>query len=101
MGIHNFSRQNSFAFEQESSWDPMAILEIINPDTRGFTCVGYAPSQGRRCRNPIAQCNKERVFAMLDTLELSSSSSRKVASMLPKIAALSLCRRYHQNQADG
>jgi len=38
---------------------------------------------------------------MLDTLELSSSSSRKVASMLPKIAALSLCRRYHQNQADG
>jgi hypothetical protein len=38
---------------------------------------------------------------MLDTLALSPSNSRKVASMLPKIAALSLCRRHHQNQADG
>jgi hypothetical protein len=100
MVIHTFSRQNSFALEQECSWDPAAVLEIINRDTRGFTCVGYAPSQGRRCRNPIAQCNRERVFDMLDTLALSPSSSRKVASMLPRIAALSLCRRYHQDQVD-
>lgn len=100
MGIQTFSRQNSSALEQECSWDPAAILGIINRDTRGFTCVGYAPSKGRRCQNPIAKCNRDRVFDMLDTLALSPSSSRKVASMLPKIAALSLCRRFHQDQAD-
>jgi len=37
---------------------------------------------------------------MLDALALLPSSSRKLASMLPTIAALSLCRRYHQGQVD-
>jgi hypothetical protein len=52
MGIQTFSRQNSFALEQECSWDPAAILGIINRDTRGFTCVGYAPSKDDDAKIP-------------------------------------------------
>jgi hypothetical protein len=102
MAIGSTSRQNSFAIKEEKhdSWDPVVTLGINNPDTKTFTCVGYAPSKRRRCQNVIAGCNQTVVFAILHTLALLSPSSSKIGQMLPEIASLSLCRRYHQNQAD-
>lgn len=102
MAIGSTSRQNSFAIKEEKhdSWDPLVTLEINNPDTKTFTCVGYAPTRRRRCQNPIAGCNQTAVFAILHSLALLSPSSGKIGQVLPEIASLSLCRRYHQNQAD-
>jgi hypothetical protein len=101
MVVYNFSRQGSFALDQGGKiWDPRKILEITNPDTGKFTCVGFAPSCGRRCRNPIAQGNQQKVFDMLDEIALSSPSSRQVASKLPKIASISLCVRNHRSQVE-
>ncbi len=101
MVVYNFARQSSFALDQgASNWDPSTILGIINPDKRKFTCVGYAPSCGRRCRKEIAQSNQQKVFDMLNEIALLSPHSRAVASKLPKIAFLSLCVRYHWDQVE-
>jgi hypothetical protein len=101
MVVYNFSCQGSFALDQGvKSWDPSTVFGITNPDTRGFTCVGYAPSCGRRCRNPIAQCNRQKVFDMLDEIALLSPNSRAVTLKLAKIAFLSLCVRNHRGQVE-
>jgi hypothetical protein len=100
MVIKNIPRQDSFSVDQEGKeWDPCTLLEIINPDRGTFTCVGYAPSKRRRCQNPIAAHNRDSVYKTLDVLASTSPNSSTVASLLPRIAALSLCRRYHQTQS--
>jgi hypothetical protein len=101
MGIETFPRyRSSFVDHKSPAWDPCAILEIVNPDRGCLTCVGYAPSQHRRCRNLIAAGNQSCVYKMLDALANTPPESKSVESQLKQIAALSLCRRYHQNQAD-
>jgi hypothetical protein len=101
MGIETFPRyQSSFIDHKSPAWDPCATLEIVNPDRGCLTCVGYAPSQRRRCRNPIAAGNRSCVYKMLEALANTSPDSRSIKSQLEQIAALSLCRRYHQNQID-
>jgi hypothetical protein len=99
MGYCDYSGENSFSNNQEKIWDPYVILEFCNPDRGAFTCVGYAPSQGRRCRNPIAAHNRAAVQDMLDRMASKSPKSSVVADLLAKIAPLSLCVRYHQDQA--
>ena len=101
MGIETFPRyQSSFIDHKRLAWDPCAILEIVNPDRGCLTCVGYAPSQRRRCRNRIAAENRSCVYTMLEALANTSPNSRSIKSQLEQIAALALCRRYHQNQVD-
>lgn len=78
------------------------ILEPINkdPQVNRFSCVGYAPSKGRRCMNPVAAHNRA-IFA--DTLyELAGSdledSPARIQS-LEKLAATGLCVSLHRPQA--
>src|SRR3954466_5976860 len=99
MRIHSIPRRDSISSEQKGKlWDPYAILEIINPDTKSFTCVGYAASRGRRCQNPIAQRNRTYVYNTIDALALKPPNSSAVASQLPEIAGRALCRAVHQYQ---
>ena len=79
-------------------WDPCATLGITNPVTGSFTCVGYAPSRGRRCQNPIAQHNRSCVYSTLESLAYRSPDSPLVLYELRRIAGLALCRAYHQGQ---
>ncbi|OCK98242.1 uncharacterized protein K441DRAFT_464242, partial [Cenococcum geophilum 1.58] len=79
-------------------WDPIETLEIINPDRNCLTCVGYAPSCGRRCRNPINQANRASAFQLLKDLENIDPSMTNIQPQLCRLAGLTLCLRYHQNQ---
>jgi hypothetical protein len=93
--------QTPSSFDCEAKgWDPCATLGIINPDRGFYTCVGYAPSKRRRCQNPIARENRDFVYALLELLALMSPNSSEFADLLRQVAYRSLCRRYHQNQAD-
>jgi hypothetical protein len=81
-------------------WDPVAVFEIINPDKGTFTCVGHAPSKGRRCRWDINQQNRQEVYSLLDRISVLSPSNPEVSLLLGKITFKSLCVRYHRDQAD-
>jgi hypothetical protein len=85
--------------QSEDLWDPCKLLEIVNPDRGNFTCVGYAPSQRRRCRNPIAGRNRNEVYSRLDAIARLEPGSKAAAADLREIAARSLCVGYHQEQA--
>ena len=86
--------------QSEDLWDPRELLEIINPDSGTFTCVGHAPSRGRRCRNPIAANNRNAAYGGLDAMARLEPGSKAAAAGLREIAARSLCVRYHQGQAE-
>ena len=103
MGIHSVPRYGSFdtfshSGKTKKRWDPIETLGIINPDRDCLTCVGYAPSCGRRCRNPINQANRASAFQLLKDLENIDPSTTNIKPQLRRLAGLTLCLRYHQNQ---
>ena len=81
------------------SWDPSHTLEI-GDITDGCTCVGYAPSKGRRCRNPIAAVNRQAASKILSRLSRMDVMSANLEPLLMELALLLLCRRWHQNQVE-
>jgi hypothetical protein len=81
-------------------WDPMKVLEMINPDKAALTCVGYAPSCKRRCRNPINVNNRAKAYAFLDALSYMNPAVNKFGPLLEKLATATLCLAYHQGQVD-
>ena len=85
--------------EREKLWNPSTTLGIINPDYDCLTCIGYAPSQGRRCRNPIRADNRALITRTLDEIAYLPPDSPAVMSRLRAIAGPALCVRYHQGQA--
>jgi len=92
-----------YSSQQAQRWDPDSAFGIGNPDRWGaFTCVGWAPTQRRRCRNPIAGHNQDAAWEILD--ELSSMRPLEVSETqtdkLKEAAGYALCRRYHQDQVD-
>jgi hypothetical protein len=82
-------------------WDPVTVLGIINTDLgyNRITCNGYAPSQGRRCRNPINQYNRAFIMDTLDAIAYLQPDNPTVLSRLQQIAAPCMCVRWHQDQA--
>ncbi|KAH6664489.1 putative reticulocyte-binding protein 2 like protein a [Halenospora varia] len=86
--------------EKAKLWNPSKTLEIINPDYDCLTCVGYAPSRGRRCRNPIRADNRALITRTLDEIAYLPPNSPAVMSRLRGIAGPALCVRYHQGQAE-
>ncbi|KAH9211766.1 hypothetical protein DL95DRAFT_392222 [Leptodontidium sp. 2 PMI_412] len=82
-------------------WDPVETLEIINPDPgyQRITCVGYAPSQGRRCRIAINQYNRQTITNTLNEISYLHPSDPNVVSRLRGVAGAALCVRFHQGQA--
>jgi hypothetical protein len=81
-------------------WDPLKVLQMVNPDRGGITCVGYAPTCRRRCRNPINANNYSTARAILDALSYIQPTVKLLRPQLQKLAAVTLCVRYHQDQVD-
>jgi DNA repair exonuclease SbcCD ATPase subunit len=75
-------------------WDPISALSIINPDKNTQTCLGYAPSQGRRCRNAILASTRVSIKKTLDELSYLHPSDPKVMKKLRKIVGPGLCWRH-------
>jgi chromosome segregation ATPase len=86
--------------EHTKFWDPVDVLQMINPDRNGLTCVGYAPSCRRRCRNPINANNRNTAFGILDELSYINPEVTNIRSKLSTLAKTTLCLAYHQNQVD-
>ncbi|RDL33068.1 Uncharacterized protein BP5553_08507 [Venustampulla echinocandica] len=86
--------------EEVKLWNPSKILGIINPDNDRLTCVGDAPSQRRRCRNPIRADNQALITKALDEIAYLPPDSPAVMTKLRAIAGPALCVRYHQSQAE-
>ncbi|KAN0089620.1 hypothetical protein V8E51_019880 [Hyaloscypha variabilis] len=83
-------------------WDPCLTLRIINTDPgyNKITCVGNAPSKGRRCRNGLSNANVARVERELDEIACLSPRSLGVRARLRSIAMAGLCVRLHQGQVE-
>lgn len=82
-----------------ASWDPEELFQLVNPDKMSITCVGYAPSCRRRCRNPIAYHNVQAAKEVMRQVIRPSVSNTDLKEMLFDLAGYTLCRRYHQGQA--
>jgi hypothetical protein len=88
--------------QRKKLWDPSETLGIINmdPGYQRITCIGHAPSQGRRCRNPIRSDNRDFITATLNEIAYLRPDNPTVMSRLRSIAGPALCVRYHQGQAE-
>jgi hypothetical protein len=97
-----YSRYPTSSTERTKLWDPSKTLGIINTDPgyQCITCIGYAPSQRRRCRNPIRADNREFITRTLNEIAYLKPDSPAVRARLREIAGPALCVRYHQNQAE-
>lgn len=103
MSIHSVPHHGSFdtfshSGKTKKRWDPTKTLEITNPDRNCLTCVGYVPSRGRRCLNPINQANRASAFRLLNNLENIDPSTTNIKPQLCRLAGLTLCLKDHQNQ---
>ncbi|KAF2228820.1 hypothetical protein EV356DRAFT_537758 [Viridothelium virens] len=77
-------------------WDPVSTLQIYNADYYNkFTCLGYAETQGRRCRLPPAQGGQPRVFEILEKLAYRTPNFKQMEKELGKAAHAGLCGRWH------
>ncbi|PGH17159.1 hypothetical protein AJ79_01297 [Helicocarpus griseus UAMH5409] len=76
------------------------LIDIINVDPRSpyFTCVGWAPSKGRRCHNPIARHNRSYASALLEQGTNEYLHGEDISHILEELAPRVLCKRFHQNQ---
>lgn len=81
-------------------WIPTEVLQF-DPNYSGFTCMGFAPSKGRKCRNPIACANRQGAAKLLLEMSGLHPQSQRVDCLLEELASRLLCRRWHQDQAAG
>ena len=84
---------------QHRSYNIEELLQIYNPAKGRWSCVGYAPSQHRRCQNPIAVHNRTTANALLQTVSHGTNTALQIRHALLQIAKCLLCRHYHQSQA--
>lgn len=75
------------------------IIEMDNAATGKVTCVGFATSQKRRCRNRIAASNQSLAIKTIESLPQLIYNHTELLRALQYLASLTLCRRYHQDQA--
>lgn len=86
-----------------NDWSAWELLQIINADDFSFTCVGYAPSKGRRCRNRIANPDKIATKRILDSLPEFVDSTNALEAQLRIVVPMAICKNReckHQDQAD-
>lgn len=60
-------------------------------------CIGYT-NDGTYCNNPIAKVNRREANNILDAIR-SGADTTYIERKIPELAALSLCKRRHQDQA--
>ena len=85
---------------QTQRWDAEEVLGINNPAKGHWTCVGHAPSKGRRCEIMAAQHNRAAAAVLLRSLAQGSNTDQELRDVLHEIAERLLCRCFHQDQAD-
>lgn len=97
-----FYRHYAVSSERKKLWDPYETLGIINTDPGygGITCIGNAPSQGRRCRNAIRADNRSFIASVLSEISFLPPDSPVVLSHLQAIVGPALCLNRHQSQAE-
>lgn len=78
-------------------WDPCIELDITANRNRTIKCTGLNMKNGR-CGWDIEDDARKRVLNLLD--DMSMKLPRDTLKFLPQLAKASLCRMYHQNQAD-
>ncbi|PVH79924.1 hypothetical protein DL98DRAFT_515809 [Cadophora sp. DSE1049] len=95
------ARFSNSSRSSQKLWDPTKTLGIINTDPgyEGITCVGYAPSQRRRCRKPINKFNRGVITDTLEEISYLQPNDPTVLSRLKNIAGTALCIQFHQSQA--
>ena len=79
-------------------WSPSEVLQL-DPHSSGFTCIGHAPSKGRRCHNPIAYANRQEAANILKEMSTLDPHSKRLDKRFEKLAPRLLCQKWHQNQA--
>lgn len=77
----------------------MELFSLMNPAKLAITCVSYAPSCRRRCRNTIAAHNIQSAKTVMRQLVRSDLSDTEAKDLLYELAEYLLCRGYHQGQA--
>ena len=77
-------------------WSPEEVLQI---DPHHATCIGYAKTTRRRCRNAIADANGQEAAEILSEIARLKPQSGRVECELEYLASLLLCKRWHQDQA--
>jgi chromosome segregation ATPase len=77
-------------------WDAYRSLNITSRDSGGTTCVGNN-RYGKRCRWDIPGKKYSQICFILD--EFETKAPAKAISSLDRLAQLSLCEEYHQDQA--
>lgn len=80
-------------------WTPSKVLANIDNSACNFTCVGYARTANRRCRNPIAASNQNKAAKLVSEMSRLDLSSPDIPELFGDLAPLVLCRRWHQDQA--
>lgn len=91
------SRRTSSIGERENSLDLYSILQIVNPDCGYVTCVGFAPTRGRRCRWELDGDEvEERLRRYSEKVPFKAPTLNELRS----IARDALCEQYHTGQAN-
>ena len=80
-------------------WTPSKVLANIDNSLCNFTCVGFARTANRRCRNLIAASNQNKAAKLVSEMSSLNLSSPDIPELLEDLAPLVLCRRWHQDQA--
>jgi hypothetical protein len=90
------TERNPSALSSRHHWDPKKVLQLCNDDR----CVGYAHSQGRKCRNPIRYDNVKKFDSLVAELSAHRPDPELLRPKLQRLAAIGLCLRNHQDQND-
>ncbi|PLB44910.1 hypothetical protein P170DRAFT_440118 [Aspergillus steynii IBT 23096] len=77
---------------------PCHLSEIINlyPKEES-TCIGYARTQGRRCRNSVKAEDRAQASFLLEKATKRLCAGHSIDSLLEDIAYWVLCKRWHRN----
>lgn len=79
-----------------SLWNPCHVLQLDDM----HSCAGWAYSQHRKCRNPIARRNRLSADRLMVTMGTQEPHTMSMEGDLRTLAGLVLCRRWHQDQVD-
>jgi hypothetical protein len=85
---------------QRAPWDAVDLLQMINSDVDGWTCVGYATSLRRRCRNRIKRQNISEAKGILTVLPSIADNSMTLQQRLATLASQTLCTHPHSKSSE-
>jgi hypothetical protein len=103
MGTHSQSYQRSSTFYSKPAKPPTPsdlydLLGIVNLECSSLTCVGFAHTEKRRCRDPM--CDFEAIDKMLEDLSDKLANGLHIFDLLVELATVTLCTSWHQGQAE-